>query len=286
MCPKPPVMLEGVNLYFPQWHGGAESERTLRGTRKLRGALERFDFSEVPTATTPDLPIADNVKAKGSLLENADALRAILERSRPERLRVLGGDCGVSFVPITHLNAVHGGELAVVWLDAHADINTPASSPSKHFHGMVLRAALGETDADFLERAAKPIRPAQVFLGGVRDLDGPEREFVEAAGIRHFDSSTLNANPDALADAVLEAGFRKVYLHLDFDAFEPTELDLTRFPTPGGLRVATVVRLLERFRAAFDLVGFALTECGPSDDAHWERHRATLEPLLQALPFD
>jgi arginase len=193
---------------------------------------------------------------------------------------VLGGDCGVSLLPITYLNA-RSEKMAVVWLDAHADMNTPASSPSKHFHGMVLRSALGEGDADMLELAFKPITPDQVVLIGARDLDAPESEFVAAQKIKRFSSE------DALG--VLEflrtGSFSGVYIHLDFDAFDPSEISFTRFPTPGGLSIQTVVNLLEQLRSEFNVVGCALTECGPRDEAHWQSDHHKLEPILAALPI-
>ena len=274
-----------MNLYFPQWHGGAEVSRTLLGSTKLREQLSGVPFVDVPVSGAQGLPIVDDIKAKPFLLENLRALSSILELHKPERLNVLGGDCGVAFVPITYLNAIHADEVAVIWLDAHADINTPASSPSKHFHGMVLRAALGETDAEFLSFAARPIRPDQVFLAGVRDLDAPELDFVEQAGIRRFDSSTLNAKPETLVQAVLEAGFNKVNVHLDFDAFDPNDLDLTRFPTPNGLTLETVIHVLEHTQTELELVGLTLTECGPKDEAHWGANVGKLERLLRATPF-
>jgi arginase len=274
-----------VNIFFPQWQAGAHRERIQIGANRLREWLEpRAKFQTVAIQNNLELTITDEVKGKLDLLEHLRSLRSMLEVAQPECLFVLGGDCGVSLLPITYLNARAerlGQKLAVVWLDAHADINTPASSPSKHFHGMVLRSALGEGDADMLELAFKPITPDQVVLIGVRDLDAPESEFVTVQKIKRFSSQ------DALAviEYLRNGGFSSVYIHLDFDAFDPSEIAFTRFPTPDGLSIQTVVNLLEQIRAEFNVVGCALTECSPRNETHWQSDHHKLEPILAALPI-
>ena len=277
--------MKGMNVFFPQWQAGAQRERIQIGANHLHELLEpRAKFQTVAIQNNLELTIVDDVKGKSDLLEHSRSLRSKLETEQPKTLFVLGGDCGVSLLPITYLNARAESlaeKLAVVWLDAHADINTPASSPSKHFHGMVLRSVLGDGDADMLGLAFKPITADQVILIGARDLDAPESEFVAAQNIKRFSSG------DALG--VLEylrtGGFSSVYVHLDFDAFDPTEIDFTRFPTPGGLSISLVADLLEQLRSEFKIVGCALTECGPRDEAHWQSDHHKLEPILAALPI-
>jgi arginase len=272
--------MDGMNLFFPQWQGGANLEHIQLGMKHLHEMLEpRAKFQTLATQDNLELTITDDVKGKSDLLEHLRSLRSMLEATQPRTLFVLGGDCGVGLLPITYLNS-KSEKMAVIWLDAHADMNTPASSPSKHFHGMVLRSALGEGDADMLALAYQPLEPSQVILIGARDLDAPESEFVAAQKIKRFSSE------DALG--VLEhlqtGGFSSVYVHLDFDAFDPTEISFTRFLTPGGLSIQTVVNLLEALRA-FNIVGCTLTECGPQDEAHWNTEYHKLEPILAALPI-
>jgi arginase len=269
-----------VNIFFPQWQAGAQRERIQLGANHLRKMLEpRANFQTVTTQDNLELTITNEVKGKSDLLEHLRSLRSMLEVAQPERLFVLGGDCGVSLLPITYLNS-RTEKMAVVWLDAHADINTPTLSLSKHFHGMILRSVLGEGDADMLELAFKPITADQVILVGARDLDAPESEFVTVQNIKRFSSE------DALGvlEYLRNGGFTSLYIHLDFDSFDPTEIDFTRFPTPDGLSIQTVVNLLEQLRSELNIMGCALTECGPRNEAHWQVDHHKLEPLLVALP--
>ena len=273
--------MEGMNVFFGQWQAGANLEHIQLGTKRLHEMLEpRAKFQMVAIQNNLEVTITDEVKGKSDLLEHLRSLRSMLEVAQPERLFVLGGDCGVSLLPITYLNA-RTEKLAVVWLDAHGDLNTPASSPSKHFHGMVLRSALGDGDADMLELTFKAITVDQVILIGARDLDAPESEFVVSKNIKRFSSE------DALGvlEHLRNGGFSSLYIHLDFDAFDPSEIDFTRFPTPDGLSIQTVVNLLEKLRSEFKVIGCALTECGPRDEAHWQSDHHKLEPILAALPI-
>jgi len=133
----------------------------------------------------------------------------------PERPLILGGCC------CSHIGAVEGlstrhGRLALVWLDAHGDLNTPESSPSGDLWGMPLRMLLDSGS----------VEPGDVLLLGARNLDPPEREFIASTG--------LATEPDDL-DRVLE-GTDGVYVALDCDVFEPDGIR-SFMPEPGGYSV-------------------------------------------------
>ena len=83
------------------------------------------------------------------------------------------------------MSAVAGDDLAVVWIDAHADLNTPESSPSGAFHGMVLRAIVGD-GIDPL-RLSPGIPPSRIVLAGTRAVDAEEQRFIDEHGIRDID---------------------------------------------------------------------------------------------------
>jgi len=156
----------------------------------------------------------------------------------PARPLVLGGCC------CSHVGAVEGlaarhGHVAVLWLDAHGDLNTPETSPSGNEWGMPLRT--------LLDRGT--LAAADVALWGARNLDPPEEEFIAAAGI--------GDDPDALlarADAV--------YVALDCDVFDPDEVAVF-MPEPGGPLLAEVEQLLARVRDSGKLMGVGFTGLAP-----------------------
>jgi arginase len=196
-------------------------------------------------------------------------------------LTVVGGDCSVEIAPVSYLNRRYAGDLALVWLDAHADLNTPASSPSGTLHGMPLRVLLGDGDSDILGQAFSKLDPRQVVLAGVRAFDPPERAYVEAQGLMHLTADAFARDPDELIGAIRARGYRHIYVHLDFDVLDPTTFTSTEWPTPGGLTPDALGRVLVALQGAFDVVGLGATEYFPQRD---EDLQTAYTLLLTAAP--
>jgi arginase family enzyme len=165
----------------------------------------------------------------GTLAEQTLELAAEL----PARPLALGGCCCAHVGLVEGLAARHDG-LAVVWLDAHGDLNTPATSPSGNTWGMPLRMLIDSGAAD----------PRRVALVGARNLDPPERSFIDESG--------LHAGDDAVAAATSACDC--VYVAIDVDVLDPA--DAAPFmPEPDGLRVEEVEALLSELAAARTVVG-------------------------------
>jgi arginase family enzyme len=224
----------------------------------------------IPADRRVRAPLADGEPSVPLLAANLAAIRSAM--GEPPRVTV-GGDCGVEVAPVEAALAEHGDGLVVVWFDAHADLNTPESSSSGAFHGMVLRTLLGEGPAELLPH--RPLRPSQVVLAGVRALDPAEKEYLEAAGLAHVEVAGLADLPSV----VEAAGARAVYLHIDLDVLDPEAFASVGAPEPNGVtpeRLASSVRaLIDRF----PLAGLGITEYEPGSPAD----RAVLAALLPAL---
>ncbi|WP_428037204.1 arginase family protein [Chromobacterium amazonense] len=179
--------------------------------------------------------------------------------------------------PIAHLNQYYQGRLNVVWLDAHADLNTPASSPSGHLHGMPLRLLLGEGHPALLRAVPLPLRPEQVHLAGVRDIDPAERDYIARHDLVWHDVASLEAEPTRLAEGLNQAW--PSYLHIDLDVLDPAENSAVQCPTPGGLSRRALAAIVQSVNQRTRLAGAGLTECTAADAAQGE---AAIE-LLQTL---
>jgi arginase len=125
--------------------------------------------------------------------------------------------------------------LAVVWIDAHGDLNTPETSPSGNEWGMPLRMLLD----------AGVVSPGRVALVGARNLDPPEVEYLAETGI-----------DDSLDRALADAG--AVYVALDLDVLDPEEADVF-MPEPDGLRIAAVEDILRDTAVRGTIVGVGVT---------------------------
>lgn len=169
------------------------------------------------------------------------AQNAALATSLPDRPLVLGGCCCAHVGAVQGL-AARGPRLAVVWLDAHGDLNTPESSPSGDEWGMPLRMLLDEGT----------VRADDVALVGARNLDSPEVAYLAASGI------------DADTDRAL-AGAEGVYVAFDADVLHPAEVDCF-LPEPGGLSLGEASAVLRRVGSGAPLVGVGITGLRPGAD--------------------
>jgi arginase len=165
----------------------------------------------------------------------------VLARSLPTRPLVLGGCC------CSHVGAVRGlvargGRLAVAWLDAHGDLNTPETSPSGNEWGMPLRMILDDG----------LVSTADVALVGARNLDPPEIEYLEQTGV------------DDSLDRALD-GVDGVYVALDADVLEPAEARVF-FPEPNGMSAKDLEELLRRLAERSSVLGMGVTGLRPAPE--------------------
>ena len=249
-------------VVVPEWQGSGSSRamRLIDGADAIRGDLPRASTVVVEVPAGAGESLETGVQRYSSITVVAEALTAALNEVTDLPV-VIGGDCGVEFAAVRHAVARSARPVALVWFDAHPDLNTPLTSPSGAFHGMVLRTLLGGGPEQL---AAEPVlEPARVVLAGTRALDDAEAEFVDAAGIVMLPPDRI-ADPSALVDAVRATGAEAVYLHVDLDVLDPAEIHGVAFPEPFGLGVAELTAALQALRAEFDLVGAGITEFAPA----------------------
>lgn len=249
-------------LEVPQWQGsGSRTARRLR-----QGAAELAELVDPDARVRVDVGDGrgarrDGVEALDVLARNLHAVRGALAGAGPGAVTTVGGDCGVELAPIEAALAAHESGLAVVWFDAHGDLNTPASSPSGAFHGMVLRTLLGDGPGEL--RPTRRLRPAQVVLAGVRALDPGERAFVADTGISHVPVPEL-ADPAVLVEAVAGTRPQAVYVHMDLDVLDPRLFASVGAGAPDGLTPAQLGAAVHALAARFAIAGVGITEYEPS----------------------
>lgn len=219
-------------------------------------------------------------------VRNADVLErhlravreALAEVPPDDTIVTVGGDCGVDLAPVETALSVFGDRLALVWFDAHADLNTPESSPSGAFHGMVLRALIGDGPEGL--RPERTLPADRVVLAGARSLDPGERDLVERRGIRHVGVEQL-AEPGPLLAAVRATGAEAVYVHIDLDVLDPLVFPAVGTPEPGGLGIDDLLGAVRALTAEFTLAGIALTEYERGEDTGQEE--AALRRIVDGL---
>jgi arginase len=188
------------------------------------------------------------VVERDSLAEQSAALASSLS----PRPLVLGGCCCAHVGAVRGL-ASRGGRLGVVWLDAHGDLNTPATSPSGNPWGMPLRMLLDDG----------VVAPEDAALVGARSLDPGESAYLTETGI-----------DDSLERAL--AGVDGAYVALDLDVLDPADAAMF-MPEPDGPGIDAVEGVLRAVTAATAVVGVGVTGMLPD-----ERNVAVAARLLAA----
>ncbi|WP_406674091.1 arginase family protein [Nonomuraea sp. N2-4H] len=288
-------------IEVPQWRGSGSrtAERLKEGARLLAdmvGAERR-----VRVAVEDDLVIT------------ASRVRTALEQTSDGFVVTTGGDCGVELQPIAAARRRYGDRLVVIWFDAHGDLNTPATSPSGAYHGMVLRALTGDGPTGLV--AGEPLTSRQIVLAGVRDLDAGEKEFIEGAGVpllppgadaealieaiesrrkerastSRTDASIATSGTDASiatsashAAAAASDDDTVVYVHIDFDVLDPEIFASVGSPAPDGLRPEELLSLVRAVGERFKVVGLGLMEYEPSRKEDQELLSSLVSDLVQA----
>jgi arginase len=200
---------------------------------------------------------------------------------------VLGGDHSVALGTLGGLASVHGPG-GVLWIDAHADVNTPESSPTGNVHGMPLAAALGLAGSGF-ESDSWPlpaVDPRRVALVGVRSLDPGERVLLREAGVRVYTMSEIDRI--GVERAVREsldriAGAKFVHVSLDLDVLDPDVAPGVGTPVRGGLTYREAHLAMELV-AESGLVGsLEVVEVNPILDSENTTAETAVELVASAL---
>jgi len=161
----------------------------------------------------------------------AEAVAAQARTGSP--VAVCSGDCTVSIGMTAGLQRV-GIDPAIVWVDAHGDLQTSETTSSGYLGGMALRLLLGyRSDVIAGPLGLRPPTEDRVVLVDARDLEQPEVDFLDSSPLQRLALAELSAGD--LPDGPL-------ILNLDLDTVDPVELPGLRYPAPGGPNAAAVLR--------------------------------------------
>jgi arginase len=178
---------------------------------------------------------------------------------------VLGGDHSIAIGTIGGLARTHGPG-AVLWVDAHGDLNRPETSPTGNVHGMALAAAFGVAGDEFRDEGWPTPSLERAALVGVRSLDAGERELIRELDVRVFTMSDIDRGglDRAMSDALdyLE-GAAFVHVSIDLDAADPMIAPGVGTPVPGGFSYREAHLIAELVAESRLLDSLELVEVNP-----------------------
>jgi arginase len=277
-----------VCLVEVPFHAGDDRHPASRGPGRLveAGAAEPFIERGVSvTVERAGRETAFRDTASSSAEVNRTVARLVRSAIASEQLPVvLGGSCNTCLGVLAAFEHAHCG---AVWLDAHADFNTPDSTTSGFFAGMSAAVVAGHCYRHYWAQIGDntPLAENTIAMFGVRDLSPQaERERLQNSAIQvvHWRDGEPDRNPLDTLDA-LARRVREVYLHIDLDAFAP-ELapGIADEPVPGGLTLKQAETIIRATAKRFRIQATTLATYTPDRDPEERTLRLALS-LIELL---
>ncbi len=199
----------------------------------------------------------------------------------PEIPIFLGGDHSVAIGTVG--GTATAGPVGLIWIDAHGDFNTPETSPSGNIHGMPVAALVGRGCEDLvnLGHPGPKLRPEDVVMIGVRDLDPAERVELAASGIHVYtmrDIDELGMGPVARRSLDHLGHLSRLHISLDMDSIDPGITPGVGTPVPGGMTFREAHLLMEVLAESSKVDAIDVVEINPILD-----HRNATAEMAVAL---
>ena len=205
---------------------------------------------------------------------------------------VLGGDHSIGMGTITGVSRFtkdSGGALGLIWIDAHADMNTPDSTHTGNIHGMPLSVLLGRGYPELvgLGGFSPKIRPQNVALIGIRTLDSDEKELCRKSGVRYFtmreiDERGMHAVMKE-AIAVVTNGTTGFHVSFDLDGIDPIYAPGVSTPVTGGISYREAHLILEMMADTKKLLSMEFVELNPMCDVEHKSAGLVVDLIQSAL---
>ncbi len=205
---------------------------------------------------------------------------------------VLGGDHSVAvgtFAGVSKHFRDRGEKIGLIWVDAHADMNTPETSPSGNVHGMPLACCVGMGPAELTNifGFAPKADPRNVVMVGIRSVDEMERNNIQRAGVRVFTMRDIDERGvrGVMAEAILQAseGTAGFHVSLDMDAVDPQEAPGVGTPVRGGLTYREAHLIMELLCDSDAMRSMEVVEVNPVIDEANRTANLAVELVMSAL---
>jgi arginase len=261
-------------VVVPQWQGSVSARAMSHadGAAAIQGDLPASATIVVEVPVEAGESLGTGVHRYSTLVRVRELTAQALSQAGGTPI-MIGGDCGAALAAVEFAAAPGradaagdpsgGSDLAVLWLDAHPDLNSPSSSPSGAFNGMVLRAIAGEGAEGLALEGDERVPASRIVLAGVRAIDDGEQAFIDAEGMTVLGVDEF-ADPGAAIRAIAATGATRVYVHVDLDVLDPSAISGLSYPLPFGAEPDSLVALVREVVARFPLSGASIAGFAPA----------------------
>lgn len=219
-------------------------------------------------------------------------LRVMRALAAGETPLIMGGDHSIAVGSVSGVSEFYRGrqeKIGIVWVDAHADMNTPQISPSGNVHGMPLACILGMGPERLVEMGgfAPKVDRDKVALIGLRNLDEREKALVRQSGVHAYTMRDLDERGmRAIAAEAIEyvtAGTAGFHLSFDLDGMDPNVAPGVGTPVKGGINWREAHLLMEMVSDSGRMTSMEITELNPILDVRNESGRVAVDMALSAF---
>ncbi|HET6276166.1 MAG TPA: arginase [Candidatus Cybelea sp.] len=266
VSPARRVDIVGVPMDLGASRRGVDMGPSAVRYAKLHDALGRLGISTIVDRGNLHVPIRESADAHDASAKYLDVISEVcgeLATVVEEAVRagslpiVLGGDHSIAVGTLEGLSRARGAPPGLIWIDAHADINTPGSSRTGNVHGMPLNFALKKGFA----------RAEQTVQIGLRDVDPVEKQLLREFGVKTFTMSDVDklgmVHVMEQARAIAGGDERPIHVSFDMDAIDPSEAPGTGTPVKGGLSYREAHLVMEMLYDSGRLGSIEMVEINP-----------------------
>lgn len=275
---------------------GPSAIRVANLDDRLRAlGYEVADLGNVEVAQAESLPKGEkSARYLPQIARTCKRLASMVEKSLGEGRMplVLGGDHSLAAGSVSgtsrHFRKLRQ-RIGLIWVDAHADMNTPATSPSGNVHGMPLACliGMGPKELTHLYHYAPKVDPKNVALVGIRDVDQLERPHVKNSGVRAFTMREIDERGlrEVMREAmdIALAGTSAFHLSLDMDAIDPQFAPGVGTPVRGGFTYREAHLAMEVINDSGKMVAMDVVEVNPVIDEVNRTAELAVELALSAM---
>ena len=286
------IRLIGVPMDLGQSRRGVDMGPSALRYAGLASRLRKLGHTVEDCGNIP-VPVRDTLSREAR--DGMDFLPPVIEACQliyEEGKKAVAAGCIPLFIGGDHSIAVgtvggvtHQTPSGLLWIDAHSDFNTPESSPSGNIHGMPLAAlmGLGHLELVNLGRPGPKLKPSEVVLIGVRDLDATEKVLLKESRIGIYSMSDIDER--GIAAVIKEALARlqhlqRLHVSLDMDSLDPMDAPGVGTPVAGGLTYREAHLLMEIIAGAGCVSSIDVVEINPILDER--NHTAEIAAELLA----
>ncbi len=261
----PTLGLIGASYGFGQKKFGVELGPALLRKHGFPFLLEQFKYL---VNDMGDLLQVKNL-SKGQMYENLYQQTLNMVQTNDFNL-MMGGDHSVSIATVSALLDVYPN-LSVIWVDAHADMNTPQTSPSGNLHGMPLSHLMGLVSPDYIGDMnwfKTKLNPKKLAIIGVRDIDPGEQKIIQQLGIQtvsayEVQQQGMKKTIHQVLQAIDPSGDSPLHLSFDIDSMDPQFAKATGLHVPNGLNIEHIRSLGHLLKHTNQLVSAEFVELNP-----------------------